>query len=98
MVAEEVLWRSLHGSKFQGLKFRHQVPIGKYVVDFLCIERRFIVEPDGPPHEKLEHDAVRDAWLREHGYKVFRIQNDVIIGGGDIALDMIRDAMLKDGG
>jgi very-short-patch-repair endonuclease len=96
-VAEEILWRSLRGSRFGGLKFRRQVPIGKYVVDFLCVEHRFIVELDGAPHEKKEqqgHDALRDAWLRERGYRILRLPNDIVIGG-DIALDMIRGAMFK---
>ena len=63
-VAEEIMWRSLRGSSLDGLKFRRQVPIGRYVVDFLCVEHRLIVELDGAPHEREEqirHDAARDA-------------------------------------
>jgi len=98
-VAEEMLWRSLRGRRSGALKFRRQVPIGKYVVDFLCVERRFIVELDGPPHdrpERREHDAARDAYLRDRGYRILRLPNDIVIGGGDIALDMIRKAIFGD--
>ncbi|ARN82593.1 endonuclease domain-containing protein [Methylocystis bryophila] len=96
--AEEMLWRALRGKKFANLKFRRQVPIGRFVVDFLCVERRFVVELDGAPHEALEqqdHDALRDAYLRERGYRILRLKNDVVIGGGDIALDMIREAIMQ---
>jgi very-short-patch-repair endonuclease len=100
-VAETMLWRSLRARKLDGLKFRRQVPIGRYVADFLCAEDRFIAELDGAPHEnkeRHEHDATRDAWLRAHGYRVLRLSNDIAIGGGDIALDLIRAAMLNDAG
>ena len=100
-VAEEMLWRSLRGSQLGGLKFRRQAPIGRYVVDFLCVQHRFVVELDGPPHDELaqlDHDARRDAWLRDRGYRVLRIPNEIVIGGGDIALDMIRAATSEDGG
>ena len=99
--AEEILWRALRGKKFSSLKFRRQVPIGRFVVDFLCVERRFIVGLDGAPHEAREqqdHDALRDAYLRERGYRILRLKNDVVIGGGDIALDMIRAAITQQEG
>ena len=97
-VAESILWRALRGCQCEGLKFRRQVPIGRYVADFLCVEHRLIVELDGPPHENEEqrrHDASRDAWLREHGYRVLRIGNELVIGGGDMALDRIRAAIAE---
>ena len=95
-VAESILWRALRGGQCDGLKFRRQVPIGRYVADFLCVEHRLIVELDGPPHENEEqrrHDAARDAWLRAQGYRVLRLANELVIGGGDIPLDRIRAAI-----
>lgn len=100
-VAEAILRRSLRGKRLQSLKFRRQVPIGRFVVDFLCVEQRFIVELDGPLHEQIEqqaHDASRDGWLRARGYRILRIPNEIVIGGGDRALDMIVRAMLSDDG
>jgi very-short-patch-repair endonuclease len=93
-VAEEVLWRSLRGSGFDGLKFRRQVPIGRYVVDFLCLQHRLIIELDGAPHEKEAQkyrDAIRDTYLRAQGYRILRLPNDLVIGGG--GLDQIRLAV-----
>jgi very-short-patch-repair endonuclease len=94
--AEEILWRSLRNSGLDGLKFRRQVPIGNYVADFLCTEHRLIVELDGRPHEhedQRRHDAIRDKWLRERGYHVRRLDNDLVIGGGNIPLERIREAI-----
>ncbi len=96
--AEEILWNSLKASQLDGLKFRRQVPIGVYVVDFLCVKFKFIVELDGVVHETPEqivHDKHRDAWLASKGYEILRIHNDLIIGGGNIPLDMIRDVVSK---
>ena len=70
-ISETILWRALRGSRFEGLKFRRQVPIGKYIADFLCVEEKLIVELDGAPHDALEqkdHDARRTTWLRSQGY------------------------------
>ncbi|MGA8172400.1 MAG: DUF559 domain-containing protein [Methylocystis sp.] len=97
-VAEAMLWRSLRASALDGLKFRRQVPIGRYVADFLCVEHRLVVELDGAPHDREEqrmHDAARDAWLREHGYRILRLSNDLVIGGGNIPLDAIRAAVAE---
>ncbi len=94
--AETILWRALRGSRFEGRKFRRQVPVGKYIADFLCVEEKLIVELDGAPHDQLDqqiHDARRTIWLRSQGYHVLRIPNDTVIGGCDIALGLIRDAL-----
>ena len=99
--AEAMLWRSLRGGGLDGLKFRRQVPIGRYVVDFLCIRHRLAVELDGAPHDRDEQkarDASRDAWLREHGYRLLRLRNELVIGGGNIPLDMIRAAIAEGAG
>ncbi|WP_255608548.1 endonuclease domain-containing protein [Methylosinus sp. Sm6] len=91
-----MLWRSLRGSRLDGLKFRRQVPVGNYVADFLCIEHRLIVELDGRPHEnehQRRHDTIRDEWLRDHGYHILRLDNDLVIGGGNIPLERIREVI-----
>ena len=96
--AETMLWRTLRGSALDGIKFRRQVPLGPYVMDFLCVQHRLVVELDGAPHERDErrlYDASRDDWLRERGYRVLRLPNDVIIGGGNIVLDRIRQAIAR---
>ena len=45
---ERFLWKLLRGRRLEGFKFRRQVPIGPYVVDFLCLRHRLVVEADGP--------------------------------------------------
>ncbi|HMN71905.1 MAG TPA: endonuclease domain-containing protein [Rhodoblastus sp.] len=93
---EAILWRDLRGGALNGLKFRRQVPIGRYVVDFLCVEHRLIVELDGAPHESIEqklHDAARDGELRRRGYRILRFANDAVLTGGNLVLDQIRRAI-----
>jgi very-short-patch-repair endonuclease len=94
-LAETLLWRGLRDRGI-GAKFRRQVPIGRYVADFVCIASRIIVELDGPPHDKAEqrlHDMHRDEWLRERGWQVLRFSNDLVTGGGNIILEEIQRAL-----
>jgi very-short-patch-repair endonuclease len=78
--AEQRLWYYLRACRFQGWKFRRQVPLGRYVVDFLCEEARVIVEVDGGQHaERIEHDAARTQWLEAQGYAVLRYWNNDVL-------------------
>ena len=88
---ERALWNLLRDRRLEGLKFRRQVPIGPYIADFLCFERRLIVEADGPFHDP-ERDAVRDAWLREQRFRVLRFPNSQVSAYPDAVLDAIRQA------
>ncbi len=72
---EVKLWNALRDRRFENFKFRRQVPIGKYIVDFVCQDRKLIVELDGSQHEGSRYDEVRDAWLKSVGYKVLRFWN-----------------------
>jgi very-short-patch-repair endonuclease len=91
-VTERFLWKLLRGRRLEGFKFRRQVPIGRYVVDFLCLRHRLVVEADGPFHEPA-HDAERDAWLASQGFAVLRFANDEIIGDDPRVLNRILDAL-----
>ena len=96
--AEAILWRSLRGSALIGVKFRRQVPIGKYVVDFLCAEHKLIVELDGAPHDdqkQKQYETRRDAELTGKCYRLIRFPNALVIGGGDIVLDHIRAIIMR---
>jgi very-short-patch-repair endonuclease len=91
--AEAALWRCLRGSSLGGLKFRRQVPIWVYVVDFLCVQHCLIVELDGRPHERSkqkQYDIERDRWLAAQGYKVLRLTNDTVMGGGNMVFATIK--------
>src|SRR5882672_5523242 len=74
--AEKRLWYLLRGHRFDGMKFKRQVPVGPYIVDFASISLRLIIELDGGQHDsRREHDARRTAWLEADGYRVIRFWN-----------------------
>jgi very-short-patch-repair endonuclease len=74
--AEDVLWEWLRGRRFGGLRFRRQHPIGRFIVDFYCAEKRLIIEVDGPVHETTqEQDAARQQALEMQGFRVLRLKN-----------------------
>ena len=92
-LAEEALWRDLRGRR-AGAKFRRQVPIGPFVVDFACLEARLVVEVDGPSHGTpggIAQDAGRDAWLKREGWRVVRVTNAEVFGA--LALGVVEEAM-----
>ncbi|MBI5359191.1 MAG: endonuclease domain-containing protein [Planctomycetes bacterium] len=75
--AEKLVWQHLRRKQLLGLKFRRQAPIGKYIVDFACFEKRLVIEIDGGQHAEdiKEKDEERDEFLRQQGFKVFRFWN-----------------------
>ena len=78
--AENRLWLHLRARRLGGLKFRRQQPVGAYVVDFFCAERKLIVELDGGQHQdQADYDETRDAWLKSEGYAVLRYWNNEIM-------------------
>ncbi len=70
---ERRVWSRLRGRQVGGYKFRRQVPVGPYVVDFMCVSDRLAVEVDGPHHEDEEADKRKTKFLQAHGYRVLRI-------------------------
>jgi very-short-patch-repair endonuclease len=75
--AESLLWRELR-RRVLGAKFRRQVPIGTYIVDFACLQRKLVVEVDGGQHLESAVDAERDRWLQAQGFRVLRFWNNQI--------------------
>lgn len=89
--AEQRLWYHLRAHRFMGLKFKRQKPMGRYIVDFVCMERRLIIEIDGGQHaEQLEYDQHRDMWLRSQGYTVLRFWNNDVMQQLEGVLEQIR--------
>ncbi|MBI2368480.1 MAG: endonuclease domain-containing protein [Deltaproteobacteria bacterium] len=84
---ERLLWRHLRMWQLDGYKFRRQQPIGNYIVDFVCLEKRLIIELDGGQHAEQSHyDSERDAWLRDQRFTVLRFwNNDVLINVEGVA-------------
>ena len=70
--AERQFWYASRDRRMQALKFRRQDPVGPYIVDFLCVAHRLIVEADGSQQAESRRDMVRDAWLERHGYAVLQ--------------------------
>jgi len=76
--AERRFWSIVRGRRIKGLKFRRQQPVGPFVVDFICVDARLIVELDGAQHrdeEQFWHDYRRTAYLKALGYEVMRFSN-----------------------
>jgi very-short-patch-repair endonuclease len=91
--AERRLWYRVRAHRFLGHKFKRQVPIGPYVVDFACLNRRLIVELDGGQHADNAKDRKRDAWLRAHGFQVLRFWNNDVLKNTDVVLEVILSAL-----
>jgi very-short-patch-repair endonuclease len=77
--AEQKLWRYLRARSLAGFKFVRPKPIGSYIVDFVCREKRLVIEVDGGQHADNNNDAVRDRWLAEHRYRVLRFWNNEVL-------------------
>ena len=91
---ERHLWRHLRDGQIEGFKFRRQQPVGRYVVDFVNLEKKVVVELDGGQHALDPGDKIRDEWLRAEGYKVLRFWDNQIFSNLEGVLENIRDALL----
>ena len=78
--AESLLWCVLRGRRLCGLKFRRQHPLPPFVVDFACIEMRFVVEIDGGYHDYLyANDLTRQQKIQAQGWRVIRFSNEEVL-------------------
>jgi very-short-patch-repair endonuclease len=87
--AENALWRLLRSRRLSALKFRRQVPIAPYIVDFVCFEHRLIVEADGSQHADSAYDLDRDAFLKAEGFVVLRFWNHDVLNNPRMIEDTI---------
>jgi very-short-patch-repair endonuclease len=81
-IAEKQLWEELRKLRTQGYHFRRQAPVDNFIVDFVCLGHRVIIEVDGIQHDTVDRrikDAARDAHLRWRGFSVLRF------GNGDVS-------------
>lgn len=96
--AENVLWQALRGKQLGGLKFKRQVPLDGYILDFVCFEARLIVEVDGGQHAESESDAVRDRHFEAAGFRVLRCWNDEVLENIDgVCLAILYEARGRQG-
>jgi very-short-patch-repair endonuclease len=84
--AETVVWRALRDRRCGNFKFRRQVPVGAYIADFICFEKKLVVEIDGPSHAREDQN-------QREGFKVLRLPNDLVVGSPDIAIRRITEAL-----
>ncbi len=76
--AEAMLWQALRGGQLEGFKFRRQVPLHNYIIDFVCFDAKVIIEVDGAQHADSDGDVRRDAYFRSVGFETLRFWNDEI--------------------
>lgn len=85
--AETRLWHHLRAGRLNGYKFRRQQPMGNYIVDFVCVTPKLIIEADGGQHaEQAEYDQARSLYLNGLGFTVLRFWNDEILRQTDEVL------------
>lgn len=90
---ERHLWYYLRANRL-GFKFKRQVPMGTYIVDFACLEKRLIIELDGSQHqENQKYDMVRTTWLEGRGFKVLRFWNNEVLQQTTSVLEVILRAL-----
>ena len=87
---EKYLWKYLRGRQLEGFKFRRQQPIGKYIADFINLERKIIIEVDGGQHLENKKDKLRDKWLEEQGYEVLRFWDNEVLTNIEGVMESIR--------
>lgn len=92
--AEDLLWRNLRNRKLDGLKFRRQHPLDKFIPDFYCHEKKLAIEVDGSVHDSRdakENDEGRTYELKELGVTVLRFRNEEVLREMNLVLKKIRE-------
>ncbi len=89
---ENLLWRHIRNRQLGGFKFRRQYWIENYIVDFVCVEKRTVIELDGGQHANdtmTENDRQRTGLLESRGFKVLRYWNNEVIHNTQAVLENI---------
>ena len=90
---EIILWQCLRGEQL-GYKFRRQVPMGPYIVDFLCFSKKLAIEVDGVHHELQQtYDLKRTKWLELNGFTVIRFWNEEVLHSLEGVLGRIKRSL-----
>ena len=88
--AERKLWKHLRLHQIGGYKFRRQQPLGQYIVDFVSLEKKLIVELDGGQHsEQIVYDAELTEWLEAQGFRVLRFWNNEVLKEIEVVKEVI---------
>jgi very-short-patch-repair endonuclease len=96
--AENLLWQAVRNKQLEGLKFKRQVPLDGYILDFVCFEARLIVEVDGSQHSGSVRDVVRDRHFEDQGFRTIRFWNDEIERNIDgVCLTILHEVKARSG-
>jgi very-short-patch-repair endonuclease len=88
--AERKLWLLLRDRRLDGLKFRRQAPFGPFILDFVCLDRKLVLEVDGGQHGESARDEARDVHLRAEGFQIVRYwNNDVLKNPEGVLTDLL---------
>ena len=91
---ERLLWSKRRGKQFSGFKFRKQALIGRFIVDFVCFDRKVVVGLDGGQHVvSVEGDKRRSEWLRSQGFRVLRFWNPEVVEDADMVMEALWPAL-----
>jgi very-short-patch-repair endonuclease len=92
--AERKLWQHLRLRQLGGYKFRRQHSLGKYIVDFVCLEKRIVIEVDGGQHNtQVIYDQQRTAWIEQHGFRVLRFWDNEVMQNIEAVKEAIWQAL-----
>ena len=94
--AENILWQELRNRNLKGFEFRRQHAIAGFIPDFVCLDRKLMVEIDGGYHnepEQQKYDSARTEWLNEHGYRMVRVTNEEVLKQLPLVLIKLEQAL-----
>jgi very-short-patch-repair endonuclease len=95
--AENRLWYFLQNRQMEGIKFRRQHRLGRYIVDMVCLEKRLVIEIDGGQHNETmnrEKDQRRTVWLEKEKYQVLRFWDNEVLSNTEGVLEIIRQKLI----
>ncbi|MDH5190305.1 MAG: endonuclease domain-containing protein [Gammaproteobacteria bacterium] len=93
--AEKLIWQYLRKRQLYGYKFRRQQPIGKYIVDFVCFEKKLVIELDGGQHtEQTRYDELRTIWLNSQEFNVLRFWNNEVFNETEAVIERIAEILI----
>ena len=91
--SERALWQLLRNRQIFGHRFRRQHPIGPFIADFVCLERRVVIEVDGDVHDlpgRRAGDIERDSWLSAQRFRILRLSNEIVVTDPELTLTRIQ--------
>ena len=91
--AERKLWSLLRAGQLDGLRFKRQVPLDGYIIDFVCFEAKLIIELDGGQHSGSAADLIRDEHFRATGFHTLRFWNNDVLENIDGVYERLQIAL-----